>query len=744
MTEGLPERREYLYGLHGVYLDAYDAVVDPNSVWPISHYVLRRWAPILGPSAFWLLVTLQQLCYRNPASNRNNWCQISRTRLARETSLGEGSIHRLLHEESCRTSGLCHWVRYQEQRSWSGEVGTVVQRANRYDIVLTPPLAPVDQHGLAQFLLENGVEAGGDFGVAVPLLEELACRESLDDLLMLLGGCAERFSPPPGWPAEVFLSTPLDVIRALRLQMPAEERLREAAAHLCSQVHRALTRQPQPLLQTNYFRQRWVPRLGHTLALLVVVLRSQCFWDERTLRDTITMYPSEMAESIGLTSSRQVTCLLDKPDAQMFISVVESGRGRPVKAKILLREPIVPEDQLQYQNLLLPKSHGQQMNSENGHFGRQTNGENGHFGRLIDAENGHFGHLTDAENGHFGRLTGETSDILDRGMDILDRENGHFGHHVNTIITVSTYPYPSLKEQKHGGNPASAAALLLNEFDIGPPASSRILTGNPNSNDLRAWMLYTLTQPGLRDAGKGRGYLINRLKVGEAPPVRFRRWAELTREEWRALWRANRYGGPYVEALPPALAADFDAWAGDFGEVFPQGAFGDEMVTPSGVKNLIVETLSPPGDFRVEEDGHTCALRVIPEGDEVISWVKAQRQAIASMLAQRGILHAVGVAENREPERGVETGGEPASKESQIWRAALDELQLQMTQATFDTWLRESKQVSYEGGVMVVRVKNEYARDWLENRLHNTVRRTLARLAGCSVEVRYVVLEHDA
>jgi hypothetical protein len=44
---------------------------------------------------------------------------------------------------------------------------------------------------------------------------------------------------------------------------------------------------------------------------------------------------------------------------------------------------------------------------------------------------------------------------------------------------------------------------------------------------------------------------------------------------------------------------------------------------------------------------------------------------------------------------------------------------------------------------MVVRVKNEYARDWLENRLHNTVRRTLARLAGCPVEVRYVVLQHD-
>jgi hypothetical protein len=428
-----------------------------------------------------------------------------------------------------------------------------------------------------------------------------------------------------------------------------------------------------------------------------------------------------------------VTRLLDKPDARMFISVIESGRGRPVRAKILLREPIAPEDQPQYQNLLLPKSHSQQMNSENGHFGRQTDDENGHFGRL-----------TGVKNGHFGRLTSETSDILDRGMDILDRQNGHFGHHINTIITVSTHPCLSLKEQKHAGDdPASAVALLLNEFGIGPPASSRILAGNPNSNDLRAWMLYTLTQAGLRDAGKSRGYLINRVKEGEAPPVRFRRWAELTPEEWRALWRASRYGGPYVEALSPTLAGDFDTWAGDFDEVFPNGVFGDEMVTPSGVESLIVEAFSPPGDFRVEEGGHACALRIVPGHDGVTSWVKAQRQAIASVLAQRGILHAVVVAENRGPERGVETGCEPASKEPQIWRAALGELRLQMTRATFDTWLRDSSLVSYEDGVMVVRVKNAYARDWLANRLHNTVRRTLARLAGCSVEVRYVVHQYD-
>jgi chromosomal replication initiator protein len=74
-----------------------------------------------------------------------------------------------------------------------------------------------------------------------------------------------------------------------------------------------------------------------------------------------------------------------------------------------------------------------------------------------------------------------------------------------------------------------------------------------------------------------------------------------------------------------------------------------------------------------------------------------------------------------------------------IWSAALGELQLQMTQATFETWLRDSKLLRYEEGTFVVAVKSGYAKDWLENRLLTIVKRTLARLAGRTVDVTFVV-----
>lgn len=74
-----------------------------------------------------------------------------------------------------------------------------------------------------------------------------------------------------------------------------------------------------------------------------------------------------------------------------------------------------------------------------------------------------------------------------------------------------------------------------------------------------------------------------------------------------------------------------------------------------------------------------------------------------------------------------------------IWSATLGELELQMTQATFDTWLRDSRLLKCEGDTFVVGVKSGYAKDWLEHRLNATIKRTLARQTGKAVEVKFIV-----
>lgn len=82
---------------------------------------------------------------------------------------------------------------------------------------------------------------------------------------------------------------------------------------------------------------------------------------------------------------------------------------------------------------------------------------------------------------------------------------------------------------------------------------------------------------------------------------------------------------------------------------------------------------------------------------------------------------------------------EPFAKAEQVWQAALGELQLQMTKATFDTWVKNTTLVSFEDGTFLVAVQNGFAKDWLENRLLTIIKRTLVGIVGQAVEVKFMV-----
>ena len=74
-----------------------------------------------------------------------------------------------------------------------------------------------------------------------------------------------------------------------------------------------------------------------------------------------------------------------------------------------------------------------------------------------------------------------------------------------------------------------------------------------------------------------------------------------------------------------------------------------------------------------------------------------------------------------------------------VWRAALGELQLQVSRSTFDTWLRDVRLVSCEDGEYIVGVESGFARDWLDARMRTTVERTVAGIVGRTASVSFVV-----
>jgi hypothetical protein len=79
----------------------------------------------------------------------------------------------------------------------------------------------------------------------------------------------------------------------------------------------------------------------------------------------------------------------------------------------------------------------------------------------------------------------------------------------------------------------------------------------------------------------------------------------------------------------------------------------------------------------------------------------------------------------------------------QAWQSALGQLQMEMPKASFDTWVRDTRVVSYEDGKFVIGVRNSYARDWLDSRLSSTVNRLLMGMMNQSVDVEFVIDETE-
>lgn len=75
----------------------------------------------------------------------------------------------------------------------------------------------------------------------------------------------------------------------------------------------------------------------------------------------------------------------------------------------------------------------------------------------------------------------------------------------------------------------------------------------------------------------------------------------------------------------------------------------------------------------------------------------------------------------------------------QAWQSVLGQLQMEMPRASFDTWVRDTRPLSYQDGTLTIGVRNAYARDWLESRLASTVSRLLVGIMNASVAVDFVV-----
>jgi len=80
---------------------------------------------------------------------------------------------------------------------------------------------------------------------------------------------------------------------------------------------------------------------------------------------------------------------------------------------------------------------------------------------------------------------------------------------------------------------------------------------------------------------------------------------------------------------------------------------------------------------------------------------------------------------------------------NQAWQTVLGQLQMEMPRASYDTWVRDTRPLGYDDGLLTIGVRNAYARDWLESRLSSTVSRLLIGIMNRTVDVQFIVSQNE-
>jgi chromosomal replication initiator protein len=74
-----------------------------------------------------------------------------------------------------------------------------------------------------------------------------------------------------------------------------------------------------------------------------------------------------------------------------------------------------------------------------------------------------------------------------------------------------------------------------------------------------------------------------------------------------------------------------------------------------------------------------------------------------------------------------------------VWETALGMLELQVTKANYQTWLKDSIGLSYKNDRFIVGVPNTFTVEWLEKRLRHLIKKTLSSIVGGPVEVEFQI-----
>ena len=662
----------------GLYLNNYQEIVKPNQRFLVSNYFIHYWLRKLGPTLAWIIVSLQQACWRaNDAT-----CIISQTVIGDEVGLTDRTIRKVLKENPFR-----HWfipdIQYQPG-TFDYKKKVYQPLPNKYAVYLASPLTPEHLAGLCGYLrtvCPTGQPANVDQAIA-----DLLARNSKDSL-----GLLEEYAQKETHTFD--RPVPLTEVVAIATGLALETLPQATAApliHNLDKLHTHLTEIGSTICR-QYFRLTWVPRLGPALAWLVMIMRSRCYYNPETedLRDTYTWPKKELAEQLG-QSTKNLSNLLSHPHAHLFGQILDQNKRKITLRVNMVHEPLASEEEAG----CVAKDNQTLTLSENRKKVPVTTLENRKKVPVTTLENRKKVPVTDIESekssGHTpsNRKKVPPCKYYKESVLIIDKD-----HEINTIQNNDVVVDKSKNKIK---------SLLSNAGLSGMGLSKLCNKDRPLTlPQVQAALLYAEAN------NLGPGYIYRHLNHDDITIddlfMKFAMLDDETLASFREAVNELKINGTFTtEIQTPIPEAQSDLFA-KFAETF------------AGIEASRVISILRHSRHLKEQISLASLDSTFP--DELVL-DKVEPFTLSSDLGSDLTGKSAYITPFREKDHGFDI----------FWQQALEQLRLQMTQGTFDSWIKDTKLIARDGLCFTILVKNSFAKEWLEKRLFGAIHRTITNL----------------
>jgi len=748
---------------------AYDAVVQPYKAVKVYDYFLEHWLPLLGASRALLVIAYRQLAFvvRSRKKSGEEPVRVTLRQLGRWC----GQVHRQVRKLH-QSPGYLTWFVRPAVGSLGEHPGARSER-RILQVRVAIPLTPADQLRLRLFLEANRPEE--DSAWAGVLHRALEAKEiDLDDTM-----------PLPDSPATI-----QEIVRALRgSDGPLPDEIEDA----CIELHERWITENH-LQATHYFLLRWLPDLplGLGMAILWLRRRAQRAVQRTEVGQVRLRSLSQLAEVIGVstkTASRWIAAsgesyaqachfILEAARECELTGWVEgiepeawtiAGKRVAVLSGARIASPIQIGDFVSVRMLRRRDSSLVATRIQPAHEVRDPQGLR-EIGWLLDIRLSDPIHARDMERYRSVRLlphaehsalsseedpTGEAESISSTHWPLPENRDGTKVPSSET--KVSKAPLANSQGTKYPNSPTSVSnpptevprrrtevsnrPTEVSSERSGVPAL-RVLKSQINPSQEESSEDPPQQQPPVVVVSSQDWHLDTILEQGAVPRRDRSLIAALPRTERRNFVGWLLYGMAQESIRYPVLHAVRRV----LGDEDPPGEYHELAQIPPSV---LWRWLDEPGysdDAPRELDRILDRLRA-HEGRRRL----LELGAVDPPPVDGGML--VSDPENDTDDGHAEPPGESLEQDVpilrtgktalQIWKAAVNQLQLEMPRAIFDTWVRDTELLGFEDGVFVIGVQNDYARDWLEDRVRTTAERVLTGVVGYPVRVRFVAMEGE-